>query len=59
MHETTVHTAEVVLQRVSSEGSGNLMVHPPAFDTVLQYFLVVGVSCKIVRPLVPTPEHPW
>jgi hypothetical protein len=54
MHQTTVHCITVVLRHVNPQSMG----HPQAYGTVLQYFLAVLVSRVLVRPLVPTPEHP-
>ena len=59
MHETTVYPTVVVLRHVNFNSSCKYMVHPDALDAVLQYFLAVLVSCVLVRPLVPRPEHPW
>jgi hypothetical protein len=32
-------TAVTVVRHVTPQSSGNLKVHPQAFDTILQYFL--------------------
>ena len=58
MHETTVNLTVGGLQHVNSNSTQEHMVHPKAFDRVRQYFLAVFVSCVLVRPLPPTPEHP-
>ena len=58
MHETAVYSTVVVLRHVNSNSTQEHMVPQKAFDTVWQYFLAVFVSCVLVRPLPPTPEHP-
>ena len=57
MHETTVYPTGVVLRR-NVDSMCKHMLHPAAFDTVLQYFLAVCVSHVCVRSLFLTSEHP-